>query len=497
MDGINTDKTDRNTRKRRSGSLPEKSPEDGSPHSGAKRHDLNPPEGGEGGNKPGFPHTSEPTTGDIMSELMSFKTSMARLTRSADRTELSLEKMSAEITAQSRKVEEVRRESEDTRNLVSNNTREISSLKTAMEDIRIDLASVKCTPNSRSFLELRRMRMDMERQEAMARRVNLLFDGIEEAPGETMSSLAIKMGDLFAMRLGLSDISIDVAHRVGVSIAGKPRRAIVRFSSPSERFKVWEARSRFALPPESRARRLRNDSSSSEIPARIWVYQDRPRGVRDRESMIIRIVKEAQRLRSYGPARYAEGKLWLNDESFEYEELEELPLELRPSYLCTPRDKQKLAFFSKHTGLSNHYMSDFTYEGIHYSSAEQFICRSRAQFSTNARMAKRALTVHDPVVLKGMLRQLGEDGLETEWRRIVKAKLTPGILAKFTQNINLRDELVRTMPLRLGEASTDAFWGISRGLFDKEVLNIRFWTGQNMMGLILEDVRMQLIGDTE
>ena len=62
-------------------------------------------------------------------------------------------------------------------------------------------------------------------------------------------------------------------------------------------------------------------------------------------------------------------------------------------------------------------------------------------------------------------------------------------VCKYEQNEIARDALVATGTKRLGEASIDSYYGIGVHLHNKDVLNHVKWSGQNVMGSILTEIR--------
>ena len=66
------------------------------------------------------------------------------------------------------------------------------------------------------------------------------------------------------------------------------------------------------------------------------------------------------------------------------------------------------------------------------------------------------------------------------------------VKAKFVQNANLKEYLLATGRLTLGEASTDSFWGIGSTLQNPQSLDTGIWAGKNNLGEILMRVRSEL-----
>ena len=67
------------------------------------------------------------------------------------------------------------------------------------------------------------------------------------------------------------------------------------------------------------------------------------------------------------------------------------------------------------------------------------------------------------------------------------------LIAKFTQNPDLADFLLRTDESELLEAApTDNFWSTSISMNSPQICDKTNWKGKNRLGQMLEDVRTML-----
>lgn len=285
------------------------------------------------------------------------------------------------------------------------------------------------------------------------------------------------MDSFIPNRLGLTSVKFDITHRLGPKIGKFQRRIIVKFMSITDKQSVWEARTRLK-PREGEKQQFR-------------LIMDKPKATKERESMAFRIVNEAQRSSRYRSAKFQGGKIWLDGNSYEMDELDLLPTELQPAYISSPSTPTTIVFFSHHSFLSNHHLSLFNFEGILYSSMEQFLARERASFASNAREMKRALLSDDPLDQKRALNKLKSDGRDEEWRQFISTRILPALEAKFIQNETAREFLLGTRGKQIGEASLVTNWGIGMTLSDHRVFNTSLW-GKNILGKALMSVRKVL-----
>ena len=84
----------------------------------------------------------------------------------------------------------------------------------------------------------------------------------------------------------------------------------------------------------------------------------------------------------------------------------------------------------------------------------------------------------------------------TVWNGIRQIVVYEGLLAKFSQNPELKQNLLDTGEALLAEAEEyDAIWGIGLSMEDERNRNPKDWEGQNLLGFALMQVRQKLSGD--
>ena len=84
------------------------------------------------------------------------------------------------------------------------------------------------------------------------------------------------------------------------------------------------------------------------------------------------------------------------------------------------------------------------------------------------------------------------------WRRKRCLVLYKSLWAKFTQNPELGENLKKTYPRRIGEASpSDTLYGIGLAPSNPLAQDPKCWKGQNLLGKELEKVREKLLSNQE
>lgn len=251
---------------------------------------------------------------------------------------------------------------------------------------------------------------------------------------------------------------------------------MVTFARLGDRRRVWKKRSPVA------------DEDGSVIR----IQADLPKKLRENTAIMYRIQKAATGMANYKTAAVKNFQVILHGKEYSPQQLEQLPIPLRPSILSAPRSDKALAFFSKYTMLSNHFAADFKIKGLRFHSVEQYLAFRRAQVSRQEFYIRKALRAKTPVEAKSVLNALKQDHIQ-EWDGQVQTIAEEGVRAKFQQNEKLQKYLIDTGNLQLGEASTNPRWGIGLNLEDPNVLDTTKWsTTGNLLGKTLMKIRTEL-----
>ena len=142
-----------------------------------------------------------------------------------------------------------------------------------------------------------------------------------------------------------------------------------------------------------------------------------------------------------------------------------------------------------HGYLSNWYLSPFDLDGVHYSSAEQYIMYQKCVLFGDTASAKAVLATNDTEAQQTIGRHAkGYIGAVWAGRRQLVA--VRGLLAKFSQNEDLKKKLLDTGEAWLVEcAYSDTIWACGIRLNEDERFDVSKWRGQNILGFALMEVR--------
>lgn len=142
--------------------------------------------------------------------------------------------------------------------------------------------------------------------------------------------------------------------------------------------------------------------------------------------------------------------------------------------------------------LSNWYTSFFTFDGICFSSIEQYMMYQKAVCFSDVKIAREILSCDDVSHIKELGRQVsGYD--ENWWNGVRQIIVYEGLYAKFSQNETLKEKLKETGNALLAECAVkDKIWGIGLSMQDENRLDPAKWKGQNLLGYALMMVREKL-----
>lgn len=139
--------------------------------------------------------------------------------------------------------------------------------------------------------------------------------------------------------------------------------------------------------------------------------------------------------------------------------------------------------------MSNWFLSDFTIGGVKFTSMEQYMMYNKAVCFNDKVIAEQILNTQDVAHIKELGRSvLGYN--ENVWNGMRQIIIYEGLLAKFTQNDSIREQLKSTGNAILAECAVrDCIWGIGLAMDNPKRLDISQWRGQNLLGYALMMVR--------
>lgn len=142
-----------------------------------------------------------------------------------------------------------------------------------------------------------------------------------------------------------------------------------------------------------------------------------------------------------------------------------------------------------HGYLSNWYPSHFDLDGMHFSSVEQYIMYRKCMILGDKASAK-AVMATDDVAKQQAIGKNASGYIDAVWDGIRQMVVFRGLMAKFTQNEELRQKLLDTGDAYLVEcAKSDIIWACGISLYDDKRFDAHNWKGRNILGFALMEVR--------
>lgn len=327
--------------------------------------------------------------------------------------------------------------------------------------------------------------MEILKLKAISCQNNLIIEGIpelSEISEEEAKSILTTDDQVFSFLdkvLGISKPDIDSMYRLGRprQDPASARPILVKFQRPRDRKAVWRARS------------LLNNKANFKYR----IKEDLPQELRPQMAALLKVAQQARRYpKNYRNVMVKDFRIHVNGYSYAPDQLENLPKKLRPSYVSTPGNLEAVAFYGRHSIFSNHYRCNFMVGEIVFTSIEQYLAYKRASLASDPEKAQQALDSSDPVDSKRILTSLKTASSENNWLEKRHDILFSGLYAKFTQNQPLMQYLLDSENRKLGEASRDLTWGTGVPLTDRNVLTTDGWTGHNLLGKTLMEVRQDI-----
>jgi ribA/ribD-fused uncharacterized protein len=154
--------------------------------------------------------------------------------------------------------------------------------------------------------------------------------------------------------------------------------------------------------------------------------------------------------------------------------------------------KDNFAFFWGGV-LSNWHKCHFIVDDVKYTSSEQFMMHQKAVLFQDSTVAKLIMKTTDPKKQKALGKTV--KGFDNRiWDQVKNTVVLEGCFEKFYQNPELTKILLSTEDYYICESSPyDKIWGCGLSMNDPNITDKTKWTGQNLLGLILMDVRKELI----
>ena len=142
--------------------------------------------------------------------------------------------------------------------------------------------------------------------------------------------------------------------------------------------------------------------------------------------------------------------------------------------------------------LSNWFLSKFIVDNISFSSIEQYMMYKKAEVFGDDSIMKEIMSTDDVGKIKAFGRQVHNYN-NTVWNRMRQIIIYEGLYAKYSQNNDLKEKLLKTGDSLLAEcAAQDKIWATGISMKDDSRFDMNKWIGQNLLGFATMLVREKL-----
>ena len=323
--------------------------------------------------------------------------------------------------------------------------------------------------------EWRQAQEHLQRQitslEAHSRRDNLVFENVAEEEGE---NCAQKLASIIKKDLGIqTSIQFSRVHRLHSD--NKPRPLIAKFHFFPHRDLVWSRRS----------------SLKGNV---IRMREDYPNSISKDRAVLAPFVRAAYN--NSMKAKLVKDKLIVDGTVYSAADVTSgnVPEMLKPRNVFEKKteDGQHYLFASRHSPFSNWHDAPFTLNGVTYTCSEQYYLSKMAQASNDTKRAQGIMETAEPSTMKRIARKIKVN--ESMWKKERDEHMKAAISAKFAQNDNLKQDLIKTHPLMLVECNMyDPYWSCGMSIFSKDIEDSTIWKGKNALGRLLTELRKELM----
>jgi ribA/ribD-fused uncharacterized protein len=141
---------------------------------------------------------------------------------------------------------------------------------------------------------------------------------------------------------------------------------------------------------------------------------------------------------------------------------------------------------------SQWYKAPMTIDKMEYNSCEQYMMHQKALLFGDSEIAELIMNESNPKEQKKYGRMI-KNFDKSVWDKNCLAIVYEGNLAKFSQNKDLKEEMLSTGNRIFVEASPfDNIWGIGMSEDSEGIENPSFWLGLNLLGQALTLVKQEI-----
>lgn len=145
--------------------------------------------------------------------------------------------------------------------------------------------------------------------------------------------------------------------------------------------------------------------------------------------------------------------------------------------------------------FSQWHKCEFEIDGVKFNSAEQYMMFEKAKLFSDFEIAKEIIKSKNVREQKKLGQQVAGFN-KSIWESQAPAIVYAGNKEKFRQNNSFKELLLSTKGKTVVEASpNDCVWGIGLAAQQDEAKSIMNWKGTNWLGIVLTELREEILAD--
>nr|CAD2205031.1 unnamed protein product [Meloidogyne enterolobii] len=159
-----------------------------------------------------------------------------------------------------------------------------------------------------------------------------------------------------------------------------------------------------------------------------------------------------------------------------------------PEEIVGAQNQKIFVFYSQRCGFDNRFISEFNVLGRKFTTIDQYFVWQKARFFGDVEIASEVLLIRNPITIRRIGKRIRNYN-QQEWYTVMYT----GLWAKFTQNVQLFNQLRETCDGLITQASTSEFyWSNGLSPTSKRLKDPSQWEGDNNLGKLLMELRSEI-----
>ena len=236
-------------------------------------------------------------------------------------------------------------------------------------------------------------------------------------------------------------------------------------------------------------------SNKTNLNKGVYVDKEYPAEIEKKRQILRPIFTAAKRSNKYKKmCRMEKDILVIKGKRYNVNELHKLPKSLKPANVTSKTSDSVYGYFGELNPLSNFFPAPFMYGDMSFHCSEQLIQFKKAELFKDKSAIKRIMQTSTGHQCKLEGQNISNFNRK-KWENEAYSLCKPGIKQKFLTNETPRQLLLtKTKGKRIAECTKDDVWGCGMAIQNEKCLDTNMWTGQGIMGQILEEIRAELMG---